>query len=403
MGLLKIFFVISLFTLMFGQLARIDFRNGIAFTATDISVGVCFFYWVATTLVKKNINAYKKDSIFRATGFFIIVCIASLLANAQRFSAIELSISSLYLLRWIAYASIYMVVKSFDDAFKKKIPFLLLAIGVITAFSGYIQYIYFNSLKSLFYLGWDDHMYRVFSVFLDPNFVGAFFVLLMIMIVTHIKRFASIVLFVVTTTAIFLTHSRSTLIMFLVSGITFFIIIQKKRFIFLLIILIVGVTLLFYSQFYIENINLFRIVSTKARIETTSNALIAIKENPILGVGFNTFRYYQIQKGLRVGEGAIYSHSDAGTDSSLLFVLATTGLIGFLAYVLILKKIIEKALFQIKIGNSTERKIGILVITSIIGLLSHSFFVNSLFYPFIMLWIWVICGLLSNKNAKENR
>src|SRR5207244_11508425 len=45
--------------------------------------------------------------------------------------------------------------------------------------------------------------------------------------------------------------------------------------------------------FYIEDFNLFRTVSTDARILVIGKGLIIFKDHPVVGVGFNTYRYAQ--------------------------------------------------------------------------------------------------------------
>lgn len=412
MVLLKLLFILTLFTVTLGQLARIDFHNGIAFTATDIGTGILFLSWLLYILFTKKVKMIFKDSVTQSIFLFIVVCAVSLLVNLQKFSLFQLSISSLYLFRWAAYASIYGIVQVFDEKFKSRISLLLVLVGFVTVVFGYIQYIYYNSLKNLFYLGWDDHMYRIFSVFLDPNFVGAFFILLLIILFPFFverkklftpQKFLLVLLLAFIVAAIFLTHSRSTIIMFIVSVSTFLWMLQKKGFIIGVFLFVFLAMTFFAPQFYIENINLFRTVSTKARIETTSTAINIFKDNPVFGIGFNTYRYYQIQHGFRVGPGAIYSHSDAGTDNSILFVLATTGIVGIVAYIHIWKKILERALRLFRTGNKKERIQTIVIISSIFGIFAHSLFVNSLFYPFLMLWIWILSGLLPQTATKENR
>jgi O-antigen ligase len=133
--------------------------------------------------------------------------------------------------------------------------------------------------------------------------------------------------------------------------------------------------------FNIENINLFRAVSSEARIETARNSLIILGKNPLIGVGFNSYKYFQLRYGLRLDNPI--SHADAGSDNSLLFVLATTGIIGFILYLFLWFRLLKA--------------VSALAVASIVGVFVDSMFINSLFYPFIMLWLWIICAL-STKN-----
>ena len=135
------------------------------------------------------------------------------------------------------------------------------------------------------------------------------------------------------------------------------------------------------AYFNIENVNLFRAVSSEARLETAGNALLIIKNNPLIGVGFNSYRYAQFRYGLRNRANA-QSHADSAPDNSFLFVIATTGIVGFILYLFLWVRV-----FKIS---------SVLAIASITGVFINSMFINSLFYPFIMLWLWIIIAIKEN-------
>jgi hypothetical protein len=76
----------------------------------------------------------------------------------------------------------------------------------------------------------------------------------------------------------------------------------------------------------------------------------------------------------------VVSKAAAGMDSSLLFVAATTGIIGAAAYIYLLFSMIRN-------GKKSR-----FYIASFAALLVHSLFVNSLFYPWVMIWMWILTG-----------
>jgi len=108
-----------------------------------------------------------------------------------------------------------------------------------------------------------------------------------------------------------------------------------------------------------------------------------IQDHPVFGVGFNAYRYAQLNYGFRNDKAERISHADSGVDNSMLFVLATTGVVGFLFYLFMWIRILKTA--------------NVLIIASVIGVVIDSLFVNSLFYTYIMFWLWVIIGLRENK------
>ena len=175
MGILKKLFIFSLFLFPLGELIRINLGNGFVVKPLDITVGILVFLWLGIKIIKKQrivqTNILLPIALFAASGLF------SLIASNLHLSLSEFFISFSYLLRWVVYSGIFFVVNDFDKEFKNKISNLLIIIGSLIVGLGYIQYFFYPSLKGLFYLGWDEHMYRMFSVFFDPNFAGAFFVL----------------------------------------------------------------------------------------------------------------------------------------------------------------------------------------------------------------------------------
>lgn len=386
MDLLKKVFTLVLFLLPLGEIVRMDLGNAVIVKPLDIGVGLLAVLWLIFKLRKRE--AIKQKYILTPVLFFIGIGSLSLLINSSYLSFNQFFASSMYLMRWIVYAGILFVVSDFDKDFKKRIINLLLIVGSLTVGLGYLQYVFYSSLKRFMYLGWDEHMYRMFSTFLDPNFAGAFFVLFFLFIASlFIKKKTTIVgfLLILTLGAIFLTFSRSALIMLIIGSSLLFVLMNKKTFI-LLIFGIIFLVLIISSRFFnIENVNLFRIVSSQARLETAGNAIKIIQNNLFFGAGLNAYRYAQLRYGFRNDNVLIVSHADAGADNSFLFVLATTGIVGFFSYLLLWFKILKRY-WLIPVVTS-----------SILGLFLNSLFINSLFYPSIMLWMWVILGV-TEKN-----
>jgi O-antigen ligase len=366
--------------LALGEIIRLDFGNGIALKPLDIGIGLIAAFWLILKLVNKE--KIQPRSIFVPVLLFSGFGALSLLINYTNLTANQLLISMLYLARWTAYAGVFFMVLDFDHNFKKKIQNILLIVGSIIVGIGYVQYFFYSNLRNLYYLGWDEHMYRMFSVFLDPNFAGAFFVLFFLFLLSFFFKKRNILtglLLIFTLGAIFLTFSRSALIMLIVSSSLLFILMQKKKLILILLLIVIMVLATSSRYFNIENINLFRIASSEARLKTAGDALLIFKNNPLIGVGFNAYRYAKYHYGLSRENSIIVSHADSGTDNSFLFVLATTGIIGFILYLFL----------WLRIAKMTS----ILAAASILGVFVDSMFINSLFYPPIMLWLWIIVAI----------
>ena len=180
------------------------------------------------------------------------------------------------------------------------------------------------------------------------------------------------------------------------SLLTFLTIKNMKKWIFGVILLFLIFFVGSSRNFYIENLNLLRVVSSEARIKSAIEALNIIKKQPVLGVGFNAYKYAQIRSGTRSSINALTSHADAGTDNSFLFILATTGIVGFISYAYMWFKLLKSDSLKIKQNSNWLRPV---IIASTVGLFIDALFINSLFYPFIMMWMFCIFGL----SVKENR
>ncbi len=406
MKFLKLLFILIFILFPFGELLRFEIGNNIAIKPLDIAVGLAAANWLVLTLFKKH----KPKLIHWLFLAFPLIGFLSLIISSNWLKPHEFLTSFLYLVRWVSYASIFFIVMGFDRSFKKIIWFIMIFDGLIILLVGFIQYYFYSSLKSLYYLGWDEHLHRMFSVFLDPNYAGSFFVLyflfnggLLYKSIIKAKEnkpasknlnnyLLSIILFL-TLIAIFLTFSRSAILMLITGSITFCILIKRKKFVIFVLtaILLFGITA--SPKFYDENMNIFRQNSSEARIDNYITALTIIRDHPLVGVGFNSYRYTKELYGLDHDWVDAPSHADAGVDNSLLFVLATTGIIGLTAYLGIWRVIINKSWHYYTKKRSS---IAIVVIASGTGILINSFFINSLFFAPLMLWMWAVIGLMED-------
>ena len=399
MGILNIIFALLILLFPIAEIGRFQFANGVAFSVNDVLLITLIIFWVGNHLLNKK--TLTKSTLTKPALIFTGVALVSLLLNIQHLSLIYFLISALYLLRWAMYLSLFFVVKEFDKQFKNVISYLLLFSGTVIAIIGFVQYFFYPSLRNLYYLGWDEHLYRMFSSFFDPNFAGSFFVLLFILILGLIYKFikkkkqtyafslAILEFFVLL--AIYLTYSRSALIMLVISFSTFLFLIKKWK---LIIFALIGLLLMIFiipKSFQTEGTNLLRSFSSNQRVQSSQIALKIFQSSPVFGVGFNAYRYAQNKIGLD-NETWQITHSGAGTDNSFLFVLATTGIVGLIAYIYFIFNI-----FVLAKTNLKNNVFSLVLFSSLLGLIFGSLFINSLFYVFILEWILIIAGLTESK------
>jgi len=394
-NLLSVFWFLSLclgqFSALFGSVLG-------KFYLFDL-VGVCFlvfgfFYLLAS---KKRSFAVPKE-YFPMFGFMFIGFV-SLIFGFGKFSASELAYSSFYLFRFVVYffsgILIYNLLK--QDVLSEKFLVRLVALSaVLLAVAGFLQLIFlpdFTVLDSSF--GWDPHKNRLASTFFDPNFLGAYFVLCLNFFLgfrAHLKKFfVPLVLLCILCTL--LTFSRSTWLMLAISIFVWGLF--KYR-----IVLALSFILAFCTYFAVPRIQTrisgitdpadsahFRLISWK-------NTLNIAKDHLILGIGYNTFRF--VQKDYGYFGVDLGGHSGGGSDSSLLLVLATTGMLGFLSFIAFFINLILKSLKDVRVSRN------LFLIASFSGLLVESFFINSLFYPQVLfLWGVFVALFLFNRVCKS--
>lgn len=382
---MKLLVVLTILGIALGQLGAIPRGNNITLYVHDVFLAVLLVFAVLTKQIKVH------GVLLAPIRIFLGIAIISLAVNATSFGMTELVVSSLYLLRWALYASLYLIVLQPVISSRQWLTWLYWS-GVIVSLLGLVQYVYYPYLRNLSYLGWDPHLYRVFSTFFDPNYLSLYLVLTlflgMYLSVSKLKWYflaGQLVTFV----AFLLTYSRSGYLAFLVGLFVYALFMRKLK------ILFVGV-LLFASILFLlpksdgEGVKLFRTVSTFARVGNWQRGFVLIKEAPIFGFGFNTLRYVQERKGWIDKEFGVVSKAGAGLDDSFQFLWATTGIVGLLSYLWIILNVGK--IFVRLLGNGKTRVLGIIGISTLLSTIVHSQFINSLFYTQILMWWFIVAG-----------
>ncbi|MBI4099822.1 O-antigen ligase family protein [Candidatus Microgenomates bacterium] len=363
---MKYLVILLLVVFPFGQLVRLPlFGTEAVLHLNDLAV-------ILTLLVARPKFS---GPVAKALGLFLAAAVISLLHNFTNFTTRELIISALYPLRFAAYAGLYFVFKKVDPALTRR--WLVLA-TVIVAIAGLLQYLFIPNVSFLSALNWDDHYYRLVGPFLDPGFTGIIILLGLILAFLNFKNFITLLTFYL---AFALTYSRASYLAYLVS---FVALAWYKKSVKTAIIaaLIMGATILVLPKSTGEGTKLERENSIIARLRNYQESLTIWQKAPIFGVGFDTYRYVR-------GIGP-ESHAGAGADSSLLLVLATTGVVGFTAYLNLLRVMWQTG------------KASLVFKASFLAILVHSFFNNTLFYPWVMEWLWITLGILSERSESKD-
>jgi len=308
-------------------------------------------------------------------GFLLVATFSNILA-LKSYSSWEILVGLLYFLRFFAYSTFFLLAWNLirqEKRLRSSFFDLLIFSSFFTAVFGWIQYFLFPDLTSLKYIGWDDHLFRLVGTHLDPGFTGivlafGFVASLAKFLIKKDRRLFWLSLLFLFTLA--LTYSRATYLAF-AAGV--FTIVHKsgvKKYFLLVLTLLFIIFLL--PRPAGEGVRLERVASVLARVQNYRETLTIIKKSPLFGVGFNNLCAERTRLFAGIGYA---SHSCSGSDSSLLLVAATTGMVGLMIFLYMAWGIV-KSLRMDFYGKT--------FLAAAIAILVHSLFVNSLFYPWVM-------------------
>lgn len=350
---------------------------------TDILVFLIGFSWLGWHFFTRKRVCYPA-ALKNLFGFLGILSV-SFLINIPKFKPWELTVGFLYLVRYLVYSFLFLVV--FDlvgnlKNFQKFFQNCFFLWGVILSVLGICQYIFFPDIRSVSSLGWDLHYYRVVGPFLDPNFMGCLLSLAAVYFLA-LSRWPFLIL---TFISLLFTYSRGSYLSFFLGSFTVFTLKKREKIIFITIIIFI-ISMILLPRPGGEGVKLERVVSFFQRVENWQTAIKIWERYPLLGVGFNNYRYAQRKFGFLSSADWKFSHAGAGVDNSFLFILVTSGLIGEILFISFWLKIVSQAM---RIKVFVDR---LIVLASLATIFTHCLFINSLFFPWVMIWIWVLLGV----------
>jgi O-antigen ligase len=354
----------------FGQILRIGILSPI-----DVVVGMSAVY----SIIKKQ----ELPDFFKYLRPFLLIAGASWIFSVFLFQQITVLYGLLYLFRLAAYFYFGVYVWNFikkKAGNKKLLLDSLLSLSLVSALLGWIQFFTFPDIKPFFVWGWDMHFLRIVGTFLDPTFLGLIIVFgLILSIYRYIdsKNWKDIVFTLFLLISLAFTYSRASYLAFIGALLVIIFLNKKLK---KLLVLAAALILIAFILPTAKNhsIELFRTFSAVAKVENYQSTLKIFSKSPVFGVGYNNMC---LANRKFIGFQDFSSHACSGSDSSLLFILATTGVVGLMIFV-----------FSIwKVFKSLPRNRNLLILgVSFLALIIHSLFSNSMFYPWIMGWMIIL-------------
>lgn len=405
-GKTLIYYLLLLLLLIYplGQVEKLPLGiSGVSVYLHDLII--VFILMVGLLTYRRSLTKIYSLRLLLPLFSFEFFSLISLLLNPLGLSLMDRLVSGSYFLRFSAYAVLYPIVffqTKQDPCRGRKLSIALFMAGVFLAVFGLLQYFLYPNLRNLYYLGWDPHQYRLFSTFLDPNFTGLILVLSILLGLdllfkymddrkiarANLVIFVNILLIFICLIAVILTYSRSSYLALLVTLPIFLLSKERSKLIKWLVLFYV----LFFAAIFLlprpfgEGVRLERLSTVQSRLESYQRAIMIIKKYPLFGVGFNAYRYAQRNMGFLPQADWLEIHSGSGADNSFLFAWATSGIGGFLSIVWLVWRILKLNIKSLALN---------------MAVVIHSFFVNSLFYPWVLIWLWIFLGVEEGLKARR--
>ncbi len=371
---MKLLSWILVIAICFGQLFKLSPNGRAGATILDVvSLGM-----IAYGLIQIKFRLVRPTLTIKTALGFLCIGLIPIIVNVLNLSLNESLISIFYPTRFFIFVLLAWIIQSGGlKEIRTNFADIIVLSGFALAVMGLMQLAFFPNLLFLLPDGWDPHYFRTVSTLLDPNFLGGYLVIALL-VALNMKRLNIFVIGMIYL-AFITTFSRSAAINMAVSFTVFALLIKSKKFFLLTLLFCVGFFLSFrlYGFLISAPHNIDRAQSAKYRIGSWQQGLKVFQSYPIFGVGFNSYQF-AIRDMKLADEQFTQSRGATTNDSSLLYVAATTGLVGLGIYWYFLYSLFE-----------TSFNLNKIYFAALVGLLAQSFFSNTLFYPFFLLWIFL--------------
>jgi hypothetical protein len=366
----NIFLISLLLVFAGGELGRIQLNQYLTIYLHDfLVITYLLFNFRELKIIIQNLKKIKKfnKKIFLLLFFNIFAAVVFAIWQKQ-----FIFNSLLYLARAIAYfVFILLLKKNFGQ---KKIVHVFLQASLLMLILAFIQYFFLPDLTSLYYLGFDDHFYRLAGPLLDPNFTGLILVLNWLYYTNHTQlKKENIFLSLIFLIALALSYSRASYLSLMLAGSYLFFHSQQaqRRLISISLVLFVIFIPLLPKKSGGEGVKLERTSSINARIISAQQSL---NNNQGLAIIFGQgpfHPHYQVNK------EDLISHARFA-DNFLIFLYNGFGIFGTCLIIILLTREVHK-----QTRKDRHWQLGLLI-----ALLTHSLFNNNLSQAFINLLFW---------------
>jgi O-antigen ligase len=384
---------LALILLVMGQIGRIPLA-GTELLLLDVVMGVLWLVALLSALGKRQ--PILTDAFRIVTVCFFVIALVGLGLSSLGLGVGDLVRNGFYLARLIFSASLIWIIPQVfaSEVAAGRLLGWLTRAGLAVVALGFVQLWVLPDIGVLAALGWDPHVGRLVSTFFDPNFLAGFLALLLSVLLARTVQekqpfpWAAVVAVLV---AGLLTYSRSGYLAIALVVAAYGLRYWWKPFLLTAAIIVpLALTIPRVNERVRGGFSLD--ATSRDRIDSWDRAFTVLAAFPVTGVGYNNYRDAQEQLGLiPYGDS---SHSGSGSDSSLLNVYATVGLLGLMTFLLGCSLFLRRAWRLAAAGATTpQASAALALVMAAPALFLHSFFVNGWFYPFILLFGALLAGI----------
>lgn len=269
----------------------------------------------------------------------------------------------------------------------------ILKLYVVLCIIGTFQYMFYPVAYDWYNMFWsigtykypvDPHRYRMISTYMDPNFLAA---CLLTPFALALERFQQgkkkyLVYLIVYAVSIVMTVSRSGILGLAIICIIMLFKIQMNRktliinFI-LILLMAAAVTLMLSRNTRIVDriLNISSDASAMARFNSWTYTIGMFRESPFIGIGYHMYEAFARSSHY------FYSSVESGSDSSLILILVSSGIVGTLFFFYFLVGSIRR----LTRGKMNIKRDGMVYVAVIASAVVITNFNNLLFYVFWLL------------------
>lgn len=387
---------------------------GLSLGMTDITI-VVFFMYICLEKMKAGYKKFELTAEFVLPFLFFIGMSSLSLVNSN-----HMTLSVLEIIRMIKALLVFVFVVNIINNYKDLgfVAYCLIAMMFAESVLGLLQFVLKGSV-GLYFLGEEQTLMaeqlmdgaeitRVSGTLMHPHtfssvigFIVPFAFVFGLIHKGSFKRWMFMGVFVLGGCVLLATFTRTNIVSFSISMFIVLLLTIKKRLwdvrkrnMIVVILCISVLSMLPFAPKFYDRMLHANPGSGGVRVDYNKTSLSMIKENPLFGIGINTYTETLQDMGNPRGLMDRMPEGQAVEHNLYVLIAAETGLAGFMAYLMMMLLILRKAFQCYQARNIMVSAIGIAMISSYTGFFARSILDFSYKLDQVFIFFWFMTGFL---------